>query len=156
MKFILGTKENMVQFFDQNGRAFPATLLSATPATVTDIRTKERDGYTAVQIGSGARSAKNVSKAQKGAWKDLGIFKDVREFRVDEAEAGKYEKGAVVDASIFAPGDIVTISGITKGKGFQGVVKRHGFKGGPRSHGQKHSEREAGSIGATGPQRVFK
>lgn len=156
MKFILGTKENMVQFFDQNGRAYPATLLSATPATITDIRTKERDGYTAVQIGTGARSVKNVSKAQKGAWKDLGTFKDVREFRVDEAEAGKYEKGAVVDASIFAPGDKVTVSGITKGKGFQGVVKRHGFKGGPRSHGQKHSEREPGSIGATGPQRVFK
>lgn len=156
MKFILGTKESMVQFFDQNGKAYAATLVVATPNTVTDIRTMDRDGYTAVQVAAGTKAEKNLGKAQKGAWKDLGAFRFVREFRVDAAESGKYERGATVDASVFAPGDEVSVSGITKGKGFQGVVKRHGFKGGPRSHGQKHSEREPGSIGATWPQRVLK
>ena len=156
MKFILGTKEEMVQFFDQTGKAYAATLIAATPNKVSDIRTTERDGYTAVQVGMGTKADKNLGKAQKGAWKDLGSFRFVREFRVDAGEAGKYERGAVIDAGVFAPGDKVAVSGITKGKGFQGVVKRHGFHGGPRSHGQKHSEREPGSIGATGPQRVFK
>lgn len=156
MKFILGTKEEMVQFFDQNGKAYAATLVTATPNTVTDIRTMDRDGYTAVQVALGTKADKNVSKAQKGAWKDLGTFRFVREFRLDATEAGKYERGTTVDAGTFAPGDTVAVSGITKGKGFQGVVKRHGFKGGPRSHGQKHSEREPGSIGATWPQRVLK
>lgn len=156
MKFILGTKEEMVQFFDQNGRAYAATLVTATPNTVTDVRTTDRDGYTAVQVAAGTRASKNVNNAQKGSWKDLGTFRFTREFRLDADEAGKYERGATVDAGIFAPGDTVAVSGITKGKGFQGVVKRHGFKGGPRSHGQKHSEREPGSIGATWPQRVLK
>lgn len=156
MKFILGTKEEMVQFFDQSGKAYAATLVTATPNTVTDIRTMDRDGYTAVQVAAGTKADKNVSKAQKGAWKDLGTFRFVREFRLDAAETAKFERGATVDASVFAPGDTVAVSGITKGKGFQGVVKRHGFKGGPRSHGQKHSEREPGSIGATWPQRVLK
>jgi large subunit ribosomal protein L3 len=119
---------------------------------VTQVKTLEKDKYNAVQIGFGARREKNINKAQLGHTKDLGMFRYLKEFHV----AGDYKRGDIIDVSIFTPGDKVQISAISKGKGFQGVVKRHGFAGGRRSHGQKHSEREPGSIGATGPQKVLK
>ena len=119
---------------------------------VTQIKTKEKDGYQATQVGFGKKSSKNIKKPQRKA----GSFRWLREFRSEELGINNYESGQKIDASIFNKGDVVKISGVSKGKGFQGVVKRHGFHGGPRSHGQKHSEREPGSIGATGPQRVFK
>jgi len=153
-KFILGTKQNMVQFFGEDGRCTPATVLLAGPIVVTQVKTPEKDGYTAVQAGYLPQNEKRVAKAQKGHTKDLGVFRHTKEFRVNDASA--LSVGDKIDASLFAPGDKIVVSGISKGKGFQGGVKRHGFKGGPRSHGQKHSEREVGSIGATGPQRVFK
>jgi len=153
MKFILGTKEEMTQVFTEEGKAVPVTVVKAGPVVVTQIRNIEKDGYEAVAVGFGEKKAIHVAKAQKGQFKDLGNFRTVREFRVASPEANV---GDSFDVSIFAEGDTVEVSGITKGKGFQGVVKRHGFHGGPRSHGQKHSEREPGSIGATGPQRVFK
>lgn len=156
MKFILGTKQTMVQFFDGKGKAYAATLLSAGPVVVTDVRTPARDGYSAVQVGFGTQKEARVSKPQRGAWKDLGLFRYVREFRLKESEAEKFARGTTIDAGVFAPGDTIAVAGISKGKGFQGVVKRHGFKGGPRSHGQSHSERAPGSIGATWPQRVLK
>ena len=150
MKFLLGTKQEMTQVFDESGRAFPATLIKVSPMTVTQVKTTDTDGYTSVQVGVGTRREKNINKAQQ----TLGSFAALREFRLANTEG--IEKGATIDASVFEPGDVIEVAGISKGKGFQGVVKRHGFAGGPRSHGQKHSEREPGSIGATGPQRVFK
>ncbi len=156
MKFILGTKQNMVQVWNEEGKCFPATVLSAGPAFVTQIKNAEKDGYASVQVGFGEKNARNINKALKGHFKDLGNFRYIKEFRMDEEEAGKLKVGDTIELSSFEEGDVVQISGVSKGKGFQGVVKRHGFHGGPRSHGQKHSERECGSIGATGPQRVFK
>jgi large subunit ribosomal protein L3 len=154
MKFILGRKENMVSFVGSDGRATAATLLSVGPIVVTQVKAKDTEGYTSVQVGFGTRNSKNISKAVQGHTKDLGSFAAIREFRVDDTSAWK--KGDTIDASLFTEGDMVTISGTSKGKGFQGVVKRHGFHGGRRSHGQKHSEREPGSIGSTGQQKISK
>ncbi|GMQ95054.1 MAG: 50S ribosomal protein L3 [Patescibacteria group bacterium] len=156
MKFILGTKQNMTQFFTEDGKCLPATVLSAGPVTVIQIKDEEKDGYKAVQVGFGEKNARNVSKSVAGHLKDLGKFRTLKEFSTKDEPASQYSVGDIIDASVFEEGDVVQVSGVTKGKGFQGVVKRHGFHGGPRSHGQKHSEREPGSIGATGPQRVFK
>ncbi len=147
-KFILGTKEKMTQVFDQDGKVQPVTLVSATPSVVLQLKDKEKDGYTAVQIGFGEKRENKISKPQRGHFKGLGNFKFVKEFRVEDVSS--FLPGNKIDIGIFSVGDKVEISGISKGKGFQGVVKRHGFKGGRRSHGQKHSEREAGSIGGGG------
>jgi len=144
MKFILGRKLNMSQIYDASGAAIPVTLVVARGNTVTQVRTKALDGYEAVQIGEGTRNVNRINKAQKGHFKDLGSFAAVNEFRV---EAPTQKVGDKIELSQFKAGDVVTVSAISKGKGFQGVVKRHGFGGGPRSHGQKHSEREPGSIG---------
>ena len=146
MKYILGAKKNMTQMFDKDGNVSPVTVIDATPSVITFVRTKERDGYSAVQLGYGARKEKNVSKPVLGHTKGKG-YKAIKEFR-DTGDAPNVGDSITVES--FAEGDIVEVSGITKGKGFQGVVKRHGFKGGPRSHGQKHSEREPGSIGGAG------
>lgn len=151
MKFFLGTKGRMTQVFDDSGSVTPATVITAAPMTVTQVKTTESDGYAAIQVGAGTRKAKNVSKPVRG---HLGVaetgstFRYLREFPA--AADGALEKGASIDISIFAPGDIVTVSAVSKGKGFQGVVKRHGFRGGPRSHGQKNKERAPGSIGGGG------
>jgi large subunit ribosomal protein L3 len=142
MKFILGEKQHMTQIFQDDGTVYPVTVVKVSSNVVTQIKTVEKDGYTAVQVGFGTKSPKRISKAVKGHVKDLGSFKHIKEFRVD----GSYEIGQKIDAGTFAVGDEVVVSAISKGKGFQGVVKRHGFHGGKRTHGQKHSEREAGSI----------
>jgi large subunit ribosomal protein L3 len=144
MKFILGRKLNMTQIFDKEGVVRPATLVEASPIVVSQVKTKENDQYGAVQVASGAISDKNLSKPMKGHLKDLGAFASLREFRMDDIT---YKVGDKIDLSQFKEGDIIQVSAISKGKGFQGVVKRHGFAGGPRTHGQKHSEREPGSIG---------
>ena len=154
MKFILGKKESMFSFVGSDGRATAATLLSVGPVSVTQVKSEESDGYVAVQIGFGTRALKNISKAVQGHTKGIGPFMTIREFRVDDSSGLK--KGDTIDASLFEIGDEVTVSGISKGKGFQGVVKRHGFHGGSRTHGQKHSEREPGSIGSTGQQKISK
>jgi large subunit ribosomal protein L3 len=154
MKFILGTKQHMTQVFTEDGVAHPATIVSAGPIVVTQLKNNEKDGYQATQVGYGERRKKNINKAQQGHTKDLGDFRYMREFRTNDDTEQKV--GDKINVSTFEVGDTVVVSSISKGKGFQGVVKRHGFHGGPRSHGQKHSEREPGSIGATGPQRVFK
>lgn len=146
MKFIIGTKKNMTQFFDEEGRVFPATIVSAGPITVVQVKTKEKDGYNAVQFGYGSQKEQRINKPVKGHMGDLGNFKILKEFRTDES----LNKGDVVSIESFEAGDTVSVSGISKGKGFAGVVKRHGFHGGRRSHGQKHSEREPGSIGGSG------
>lgn len=154
MKFILATKQEMTQYFSEDGKCVAATLLSAGPVTVTKLLTKEKDGYEAVQLGFGTQLPKRVAKPQQGALKELGSFKFIREYRPKAGVAADIKVGDKVTVEAFAAGDAVEISGVSKGKGFQGVVKRHGFRGGQRTHGQKHSEREPGSIGATGPQRV--
>jgi large subunit ribosomal protein L3 len=144
MKFILGRKLNMTQIYDAKGAAHAATAVAVRGNVVTQVRTKERDGYEAVQIGEGTQNANRLSKAEKGHLKKLGAFASIKEFRVD---APAVKVGDKIDVSQFKTGDAVEVSAVSKGKGFQGVVKRHGFKGGPRTHGQKHSEREPGSIG---------
>lgn len=146
----------MTQLFDESGAVTPVTVIKTDPATVTALREKDRDGYRAVQIASGERNERRLSKAEKGQFGDLGNFRYVREFRLaDDAEVS-LKRGDKVSVDQFAKGDKVQITSVSKGKGFQGVVKRHGFAGGQRTHGQKHSEREPGSIGQTGIQRVLK
>lgn len=151
MKFILGRKLNMSQIFDEKGAAIPVTLVATRNNVVVQVRTKDVDGYEAVQIGEGSRNANRIAKPQKGHFKDLGSFASVKEFRM---EAPALKVGDKVGLDQFKVGEMVTVSAISKGKGFQGVVKRHGFHGGPRSHGQKHSEREPGSIGGGLRNRV--
>lgn len=150
MKFILGTKTEMTQFFGDDGRAHAATIIKVTPSVVTQIKTASKDGYASVQIGSGERNKRSIAKPQQGHFGDKGNFRFVKEFRMSEKEAEKYSVGTSIAADVFAPNDNVVVTGVSKGKGFQGVVKRHGFGGGRRTHGQKHSEREAGSIGGAG------
>lgn len=146
MKFILATKENMVRVFADDGRAYAGTVLNVSPVTVTQVKSASAaDGYAAVQVGMGTRKTKNVSKAVLGHTGGKG-YETIREFRTEDAA----EVGNTIDASIFEVGDVVRVSGLSKGKGFAGVVKRHGFHGGPRSHGQKHTERSPGSIGGSG------
>jgi large subunit ribosomal protein L3 len=146
MKFMLGVKGRMTQIFDEKGAVSAVTIITATPMTVTQVKTQEKDGYQAIQIGSGTRKESRLSKPVKGHLKDIAPARFIREFRTTDAA----ERGATIDVSTFAEGDVVAVSAISKGKGFQGVVKRHGFKGGPRSHGQKNKERAPGSIGGGG------
>ena len=146
MKFILATKENMTEYFSSEGVVIPVTILSVGPITVTRIFSKAKDGYDSVQVGFGAQKKERVTKSRAGAMKGA-FYKTLKGFRLKPNDKNDAKEGDVIDVSVFAPGDKLQISSISKGKGFQGVVKRHGFHGGPRTHGQKHSEREAGSIG---------
>ena len=138
----------MSQVWDAQGSAEPVTVISVTPNVVTQVKTAEKDGYSALQVGYGDRNPKNVSKAVKGHVKTLGSFSALKEFRLDTTAT--MQVGYKLDVSVFKPGDEVIISAVSKGKGFQGGVKRHGFHGGSRTHGQKHSEREPGGIGGGG------
>jgi large subunit ribosomal protein L3 len=157
MKFILGQKEKMTQLFDESGKVVPGTVISAGPVYVLDVK---KGKYDSLVVGYADRRLKNLNKPQQGlvkkalAEREKG-FSFIREFNNKDSALPVVEVGGVIDASVFAEGDKVMVSAISKGKGFQGVVKRHGFHGGRRSHGQKHSEREPGSIGAGGKQRVM-
>jgi len=158
MKFILGQKKNMTQIFLEDGRRISVTVVEAKPNTVTQLKTQKKDGYVAVQVGSGV-TKKSHAKPQLGHLKDIQSSRWMREVRlenVNDDQLAKYERGKSFGVSIFCPGDNVKATGISKGKGFQGVVKRHGFKGAPASHGTKDQVRMPGSIGSTGPARVFK
>lgn len=135
----------MTQVFDTEGKVYPVTLVKVFPMTVVGMKSVEKDGYKALKLGYGKRSSKRISKPVKGQMND-NDFVGIKEWKTDL----DLKVGDVIDLSGFTEGDKITISSISKGKGFQGVVKRHGFKGGPRSHGQKHSEREPGSIGGGG------
>jgi large subunit ribosomal protein L3 len=151
MKFIVGTKTGMTQVFNEDGVCQAATVLRVEPAKVSQVKTVEKDGYAAVQLATGEQKEHRVTKAEKGHFG--GAIAVAREFRPRagaETALEGLEKGSEISVAAFEPGDQITVSAVSKGKGFQGVVKRHGFKGGRRSHGQKHSEREPGSIGATG------
>lgn len=138
----------MTTVFTQDGRSFAATVINAAPSIVTQIKTAEKEGYSAVQIGFGEAKPERINKPQIGHAKG----KALKHFRETNLKGGTsdVEVGATIDVSVFAVGDKVAVSSVSKGKGFSGVVKRHRFKGGPRSHGQKHSERSPGSIGGSG------
>jgi large subunit ribosomal protein L3 len=150
---IVGKKIGMSQVFADNGKVEAVTVIEAGPCLVTQIKTAEKEGYNAVQLGFGA--AKKLSKAEQGHLKELGKLRELREFRVTDTNEMKV--GDKVDVSLFKSGDIVNVIGISKGKGFAGVVKRHGFSGGPKTHGQTDRHRAPGAIGATTtPGRVLK
>jgi large subunit ribosomal protein L3 len=150
---LLGRKLGTLQVFDRDGTVVPVTVIETGPCTVLQVKTKDRDGYEAVQLGFGAR--RRVNEPMKGHFKGLGSFRYLREFRVDEVS--QWEVGQRVGAEVFEPGDLVDVSGISKGRGFAGVVKRYGFRGGPKTHGQSDRYRSPGSIGASAsPARVIK
>jgi len=173
MKFILGKKIEMSQIFDEKGDVIPVTLVEAGPCFITQIKTKDKDGYDSVQIGFEKLKKKKITKSKRKK-----PYKYIREFRIEGstflpaealAKAGaKASSSALratedksagkdrIDVSFFEKGDRVKISGISKGKGFAGVIKRHGFKSKPASHGVKHEERSMGSVGSSFPERVVK
>ena len=154
VKFILGTKEYMTQIFDEKGKVHAGTVVSAGPLTVVQVKGAANEGYECSQVCLGSQKESRLSKAVRGHTKDAGNFKHLREFRLDAPAS--MAKGDKIGVDTFAPGDVVEVRGVSKGKGFQGAVKRHGFSGGPRSHGQSHSEREPGSIGGGLRTRVPK
>ncbi|PIZ95166.1 MAG: 50S ribosomal protein L3 [Candidatus Magasanikbacteria bacterium CG_4_10_14_0_2_um_filter_37_12] len=154
MRFILGTKLNMTQVFREDGTVVPVTKVHAGPCVVTQVKSLQKDGTNAVQVGFGTQKSFRVNKAQQGHLKDLETVRKMREFTVDNDQG--LRRGDVFTVQIFNPGDKVEVVGTSKGKGFQGVVKRHGFHGSPASHGHKDQLRMPGSIGAAGVQRVFK
>ncbi len=154
MKFLLGEKIGMTQVFEDDGTVIPVTVLKIEPNVVVQVKTKEKDGYEAVQIGTGSK--KKVTKPMKGHLKDLGNLRFLKEFRTLTINDQEAKTGDKIDASIFVPGDIVRVTGLSKGKGFQGVVKRHGFHGMPASHGAHSVLRHAGSIGQRFPQHTLK
>jgi large subunit ribosomal protein L3 len=156
MKGLIGKKIGMTQIFDAQGAAIPVTLIEAGPCYVTQVRTVETDGYSAVQLGFGETKPKRLTGGQQGHLKrnNLPPLRTLKEFRVKNPDVNE---GDQVSVNVFAEGDFVDISGTSKGKGFAGVVKRHGFRGGPITHGQSDRQRSPGSIGATsGTARVFK
>jgi large subunit ribosomal protein L3 len=158
MNGLLGKKIGMTSIFDESGHVIPCTVIEAGPCYVTQIKTKDRDGYEAVQLGFEAAKERLVRRPQKGHFTKANVkpVRFVREFRGDgtpEVQPGQEIK---VD-SVFTKGDVVAVVGTSKGRGFQGVVKRHHFGGGSRTHGQSDRERAPGSIGASShPSRVFK
>jgi large subunit ribosomal protein L3 len=149
---LIGRKVGMTSVFAEDGTMVPVSVLAVEPNTVTAIRTVERDGYAAVQVGAG--TARRLSKPRLGQLKDLPRVRDVREFRL-EAPAD-YEIGQTLDVSLFEAGDTVDVTGVSKGKGFSGTIKRHHYRRGPETHGSD-SHRQPGSIGAgTTPGRVYR
>jgi large subunit ribosomal protein L3 len=153
-KFILAEKKEMTQKFTEDGTVIPVTKVVAGPCVVTQVKTDKKDGYTAVQIGFGSK--RNLNKPISGHLKNLGNFRFLKEFRIADPEVKKLTLGDKITAKIFQAGDLVKVTGTSKGRGFQGVVKRHGFHGSPATHGHKDQLRHSGSIGAGGVQHVFK
>jgi len=151
MKFILGKKLGMSQIFDKDGNVVPVTVIEAGPCFVTQIKTREKDGYDSIQIGCENLKERKIKKTQKNK-----PYRWIREFKITTNEAENFKTGDKIDVSIFKEGEKVKISGTSRGKGFQGVIKRHHFKGGPASHGHRHVLRRAGSIGTSFPERVPK
>jgi len=159
MKGILGKKVGMTQIFTDRGEAVPVTVIEAGPCFVAQIKTVERDGYSAVQLGFGETKPTRLTQPQlKHLQKsDLPALRHLRELRVADDELGSFEEGQQLTVGIFAEGELVDVTGTSKGRGFAGVVKRYGFAGGPKTHGQSDRWRTPGSVGAcTTPGRVFK
>ena len=155
MKGILGKKIGMTQIFTEVGEVVPVTVVEAGPVVITQIKTVEKDGYNAVQVGFGDVKEKSLNKPQKGHLAAANTLKKhLKEFRVDSVEG--YTVGQEIKADLFAAGEMIDVTGISKGKGFQGPIKRHGQSRGPESHGSRY-HRRPGSMGACSfPGRVFK
>lgn len=154
-KAILGRKIGMTQIFDENGKAIPVTVVEAGPCVVVQVKTKDADGYEAIQLGFGEIKDKKLIKPMKGHFTKVNVAprKYLREFRLEEAS---YNVGDEIKADIFEAGETIDVTGTTKGKGFQGVIKRHGQSRGPMGHGSMY-HRRPGSMGSTStPGRVFK
>src|SRR3989339_259968 len=159
MKFIIGKKLNMTQVFREDGTVVPVTRVQAGPCVITQVKTQEKEGTAAVQVGFGTQKTFRLTKPLQGHLK--GITKDENaqltvQYLHDFKNDNDLKRGDVFTVDTFSVGDKVQVTGVSKGKGFQGVVKRHGFHGGPASHGHKDNLRMPGSIGAGGVQRVFK
>ena len=157
MRGLIGKKIGMTQVYNDNGGMIPVTVIEAGPCVVTQIKTKDKDGYDAVQIGLSQMKKKHSNKALNGHFKKAGSerMRFLAEF--SPIPKYKYETGQKFGVSLFKKGEYVDIAGTSKGKGFSGVMKRHGFGGGPKTHGQREHPRSAGSIGqASDPSRVFK
>ena len=153
IKALLGKKIGMSQYIHGSGIVVPVTVLEVGPCTITQVRTRERDGYEAVQMGF--QSIKKANRPKRGHLSDVGLFRYLKEVPADSLEG--LEVGQQLRADIFERGEWVTVIGASKGRGFQGTVKRHGFHGGSRTHGQSDRLRAPGSIGmGTTPGRVFK
>jgi large subunit ribosomal protein L3 len=154
MKALLGTKIGMTQIISEDGKAVPVTLIQAGPVTVTQVKTVETDGYTAVQVAYG--EGKNLSKAVAGHTSPAKVTpKHIREIRVAELPEGLLV-GSTIDVTAFALGDVVNATGTSKGKGFAGTIKRHNFNTSKATHGGNGNVRKPGSIGSMYPQKVFK
>ena len=156
MMGLIGRKIGMTQLFDEKGDIVPVTVVEAGPCTVTEIRTSERDGYTALQLGFGTNKEKRFTKPVLGQFtkRNLPPSRHLREFRISDVSA--FTLGQTLNASVFEKGEHVDVEGTTKGRGFAGIIKRHGFKGGHASHGPTMG-REPGSIGSSAyPSRVIK
>ena len=155
-KAILATKVGMTQIFDENGVLIPVTVLQAGPCVVTQVKTVENDGYSAVQVGFVDKREKLVNKPAKGHFDKAGVTSKrfLREFKFDNTE--EYALGNEIKADIFAAGDKVDASAISKGKGFQGAIKRHGQHRGPMAHGSKFHRHQGSNGACSSPSRVFK
>lgn len=153
---MMGRKLGMTQIFRENGEVIPVTVLSLGPCIVTQIRTVDRDGYEAVQLGYEQVPPRKLTRPQQGHLKAAGaMMRYLREFPAEKTDA--HNVGDIVNVELFQPGQYVDVSGNSKGRGFAGVVKRHGFRGGPKTHGQSDRHRAPGSIGGgTAPGRVWK
>lgn len=158
MKGIIGKKVGMTQVFDERGDVVPVTVIEAGPCYVTQVRSAERDGYTAIQLGFGETKPRRLTRGQLGHLQrnNLPALRYLREFRMREGEPD-VEEGQQINADVFEVGDRVDVIGKSKGRGFQGTIKRHGFRRQPKTHGQSDRERAPGSIGAgSTPGRVIK
>jgi len=154
--FLIGRKVGMTRIFDELGSDFPVTIIEAGPCSVTQIKSVEKDGISSVQIGFVDKSKRHTKKSEKGHFEKVGvpIKKFVKEFASDKLE--DVEPGQEINADIFETGDFVSVTGVSKGKGFAGHMKRHGFSGGRRSHGKNSVMRKAGSVGAgSDPSRIW-
>ena len=153
---LLGRKLGMTTVFNERGEAIPVTVIEAGPNHVLNVRTKDRDGYEAVQLGFGNKSPKRITKPVLGQMKGAGVaVRYIREMATDNID--EHNVGDTVDVDLFNADDLVDVTGWSKGRGFAGVVKRYGFRGGPRTHGQSDRERAPGSLGAgTSPGKVWK
>ena len=156
LKALIGSKVGMTQVFDQTGNLIPVTVVLAGPCIVTEIKTKERDGYSAVQLGFGELKEKSANRPMKGffAKKNIPLKKVLKEYRLKDISS--FTIGQEIKADVFASGDTVDVTAVSRGHGFSGVVKRFNFRGGPTTHGQSDRLRAPGSSGSQGPQRVLK
>tara|TARA_B100000745_G_C20044928_1_gene356202 strand:+ start:216 stop:833 length:618 start_codon:yes stop_codon:yes gene_type:complete len=156
MRGLIGKKMGMTRVFDEDGNVVPVTVLQAGPCTVTQVKTSEKDGYEAVQVGFCKRNVKHTSKPLQGHFDSAGVESKKILVEFDKVPGFDYQTGQVFHIGLFKEGDFVRVSGTSKGKGFTGVIKRHNFSRQKKTHGTGHTERAPGSIGqASDPSRVF-